>query len=803
MFLSLVLAVGSLLCATLAAACFAVEGTLDSLAGDTSQTFNESGMFYGNIYGYLSSMEKCIYSIERSAQKSQLVQHKEKITQDVLNSFLLKKAEIIREELFWAYRHMDYDIVNSEGETLKDIVNSNQGIEFLKYENMVRQEAFEEQVFHISYSLPDTSIDFTLEYTWDDKEAIISLEEQFDLAIETNYYDYIIEIEDELKKVRNVRCYFSYNGEVSTNMENAEEELASIRDRDIFVCFEDGKYEHSGMDSFETDVDARRYVLYSFMSLERYADSLPEGASVYLYVEDTLEAGDSYAKANDGFYMLSGISVQMAIVLAVLLFLLAMVFVFFACCLSGHKSGVEGIVLNSIDKVPTDIHFILSWALCLGFATLMLLFVEVFGFSGVDPYAFTDVPWYSRFAYSPLAFFGTLLCGAISWLFFYEWVCSVARMVKSEKSYFRSSIIGWLVVAVLKLLKTVFVNPFVLLKKAIAYQPGQFKKKSIIIFGIAFCAYLLIVEMGIYNRNPLFTVLFVLVCNLAAAWFLIKYIAELDEIITASAERREPNVDVAKLPKSLRVLANSMSVTTHELNRAVEAAVRDERMRTELITNVSHDLKTPLTSIISYVDLLKRCDISDETALSYISVLEDKSARLKRLIEDLVEASKASSGAVKLNIVRLNFAELINQALGENSESFRDADVDVVFTPEQAETTIFADGQKTYRIIENLLDNACKYSAPHTRVYMRLFRQDDMCVFEIKNISRAPLNITPEELTQRFVRGDSSRTDGGNGLGLAIASDLCALHKGELKLFIDGDLFKAQVWLPTNNIHVE
>lgn len=284
--------------------------------------------------------------------------------------------------------------------------------------------------------------------------------------------------------------------------------------------------------------------------------------------------------------------------------------------------------------------------------------------------------------------------------------------------------------------------------------------------------------------------------NVASVVFVSRYVVDLDKIISASQNRTEPAINYDKLPKSLKILADSMKYTNQELNRAVDKAVKDERMRTELITNVSHDLKTPLTSIINYVDLLKACDIQDENAKEYIAVLDEKGIKLKRLIEDLLEASKVTSGVINLNPINLNLSELATQATVESQQQFAENNLDLIFKGDKNNVFAYADGNKTYRVIENLLSNARKYSAKGSRVYADVYEMNDMAVFEIKNISAEPLDISAEELKERFVRGDKSRTNEGNGLGLSIADNLCKAMNGRLDLIIDGDYFKAKVILP-------
>jgi signal transduction histidine kinase len=232
------------------------------------------------------------------------------------------------------------------------------------------------------------------------------------------------------------------------------------------------------------------------------------------------------------------------------------------------------------------------------------------------------------------------------------------------------------------------------------------------------------------------------------------------------------------------------------LKAAVELSLKDERMKTELITNVSHDLKTPLTSIINYVDLLKKEDIPGEDAKHYLEVLDAKSQRLKQLTEDLVEAAKANSGNIELECMPLAFDELMRQAIGEFEDKFATRNLTVVASYPEAPAVIMGDGRRIYRIIENLLQNAYKYALEGTRIYADLSNHGGEVAFTLKNVSSAQLNISPEELMERFTRGDESRTTEGSGLGLSIAKDLTKLMEGSFEILLDGDLFKVIVTFP-------
>ena len=232
------------------------------------------------------------------------------------------------------------------------------------------------------------------------------------------------------------------------------------------------------------------------------------------------------------------------------------------------------------------------------------------------------------------------------------------------------------------------------------------------------------------------------------------------------------------------------------LTKAVDERMRSERMKTELITNVSHDIKTPLTSIINYADLLKKENIQNETAVGYIEVIDRQASRLKKLITDLVEASKASTGNIQVNLEKLDICVLLQQAAGEYDEKLRNADlVPVLHIPEEP-IYLSADGRLLWRVFDNLLSNICKYSLPGTRVYLNAAVYGKNCLISFKNISRTELNISPEELVERFVRADSSRSTDGNGLGLSIAQSLVDLQGGKLELIADGDLFKVNLQFP-------
>ena len=265
-------------------------------------------------------------------------------------------------------------------------------------------------------------------------------------------------------------------------------------------------------------------------------------------------------------------------------------------------------------------------------------------------------------------------------------------------------------------------------------------------------------------------------------------------------------VDFSDMHGENRELAEAVNGIGDGIKTAVEKSMKDERLKADLITNVSHDIKTPLTSIINFVNLLKREQIDNERAKGYIQVLDAKSQRLKQLTDDLVEASKITSGNISLQMERLDFKELVKQTCGEFDDKLKEKCLEMIVSLPPEPVYIEADPRRIWRVVENLFSNVCKYALEGTRVYLeiRRVRQDDreIAVFTMKNISAQALNIRAEELTERFIRGDISRSTEGSGLGLSIAQNLTTLQKGTFEIYLDGDLFRRTAARYGENIRV-
>ncbi len=252
-------------------------------------------------------------------------------------------------------------------------------------------------------------------------------------------------------------------------------------------------------------------------------------------------------------------------------------------------------------------------------------------------------------------------------------------------------------------------------------------------------------------------------------------------------------IDTKYMFGDFKEFAVSLNNINEGLQSAVNEKMKSERFKTELITNVSHDIKTPLTSIINYVDLIKKEDIENQKVRQYIDVLDRQSGRLKKLVEDLVEASKASTGNLAVSLSECDVGVLLAQTLGEFEDKLAQLKLTPIMNLPQKSIRIMADGRHLWRVFDNLMSNICKYAMPGTRVYIDVEQKDEKAIVMFRNISANELNISAQELMERFVRGDSSRNTEGSGLGLSIAKSLVEIQNGSLELSVDGDLFKASV----------
>lgn len=320
-------------------------------------------------------------------------------------------------------------------------------------------------------------------------------------------------------------------------------------------------------------------------------------------------------------------------------------------------------------------------------------------------------------------------------------------------------------------------------------------------FSLAFAGYLLInalLSYRFFTRGGFLTFLILLAVNVGALYFLLNMIRQMRTLSAAGQAMANGDlsycVDTSGMKREFREHGENLNSIGRGMAIAVNERMKSERFKTELITNVSHDLKTPLTSIVTYIDLLQKEDIQDEKAKEYINTIARQSKKLKKLTEDLIDASKASSGALNVNMERVNISELLRQSSAEYGERMEAVNITPVVNMPEEDIYVRADGRLLWRVVENLLQNICRHGMPGTRAYLEARTENGRAVVSFKNISQQQLNIPVEELLERFVQGDESRSRGGSGLGLSIAESLTELMKGKLKLSLDGDLFKVEMW---------
>ncbi len=432
---------------------------------------------------------------------------------------------------------------------------------------------------------------------------------------------------------------------------------------------------------------------------------------------------------------------------------------------AGHREGEEGIHLSWIDKIKTEI---VTAAFLLIAVELVLLVSHVnnrtWNVSGL------------LVAYGTVSF---VLDTAF--LIFY---LSMVRRMKAEVMW-QNSLACWLCRGIGK-----------------TFRERTVTVRVLALFGIHMIVCFILAMGAFYYRKVAALVLLLVFCGVEA-YFILREAVEQYRILSGVEHIREgaltEKIDLDELHGENRRLAESINDIGAGLLRVVDDNTKNERMKADLITNVSHDIKTPLTSIINYVNLLRMEDIENERARGYIEIIDEKSQRLKQLTMDLVEASRISSGNIKLDMQKIDIVELVYQTGGEFNEKFETKELTIVTKLPKSAVFIYADGRQLYRAVENLYNNVAKYALEKTRVYVEVMAKDGRAVFSIRNVSERSLaqeNSNAGDLTERFTRGDSSRTTEGSGLGLSIAKNLTGLMGGEFKITVDGDLFIATMVFP-------
>lgn len=486
---------------------------------------------------------------------------------------------------------------------------------------------------------------------------------------------------------------------------------------------------------------------------------------VYAAVKTPLVEGDAFYTIEQNFINVHKF-LPLLSSLMIISFILGIACLIYLIVTAGYREKGGEVRLAFVDRIYNDVH------------TMLVLFAAAISIVlGIGSFR-TD---------ENIAVIAVFVILSVDLFIGLNYILSMVRHIKN-KSLFRRTLIYTAFKSAARLIKLCFDAKFTFAVIAFLFAYG-------IINSILYVA--AVNERGFLRF--LAQTMFIGV-NVFAVFFVIKALHALTEIMKWVKALSKGDLSYAFGENNVSPAFSAFMLDIKNLQtgfkKAVEEAVRGEKLKTELITNVSHDIKTPLTSIINYVDLIKKENIKNETVNGYIEILEKKSGQLKRLTDDLIEASKAASGAVTVNYEKVDLPSLLTQALAEYSDKMSEAKLDVRVKTAEKVREIRGDGKLMWRIMDNLLSNVVKYAQPNSRVYIDIENAGEYGVITIKNISASALDIPAEQLLERFARGDQSRTTEGSGLGLAIARSLAEIQGGKLNISIDGDLFKASLYIP-------
>ena len=587
---------------------------------------------------------------------------------------------------------------------------------------------------------------------------------------------YLIEkpVGEEIQTYSNVEAGSSYRKHMMQSMEKVAQEKSPelLAEKFIYYCPADMTYvTNTGI----TESTVRRI-------LQEYDYAYPEATRIWINVDTSYPAVDAFTRGRE--YLPNLWQWAVAAVIAGLLYVILFIYQTVVTGRAYDENGEKHIRLNAFDEIPTEAAALIAFTVILLGVWILVVLAAV---GGIDP---TDFDFYQdavhENGFKVAAVLAVFAADVLFTFFFY----SLVRRIKARtfwKNSYLCRLVNWLKQFAWK----VYDNSSIVLRTWVPYV-------AVIIFNL-----LLVILASRWGDIDMLLLFFLAVIDACVGVLFYKDAKERQDIVksieTIAAGRVDHQIDVEDLHGDNKILAASVNSIGKGIQEAVEISMKDERMKADLITNVSHDIKTPLTSIINYVDLLKREQVGSEKAQNYIRVLDEKSQRLKQLTDDLVEASKITSGNISLHFERINLTELMNQTIGEFSEKFEEKGLVTVMNVNTKQVMIEADSRRIWRVMENLFNNIYKYAMPGTRVYVAMDQageEKESVQVSIKNISENYLNCKPEELTERFIRGDESRTTEGSGLGLSIAKNLTLAQKGSFEIELDGDLFKVLLTFP-------
>lgn len=515
--------------------------------------------------------------------------------------------------------------------------------------------------------------------------------------------------------------------------------------------------------------------------------------SFNVYLKEEMTAKDSFYYVSELFDYVAEHKTSLTIT-AIISPILSLALFIFLMCASGHKEEIEEIHISRFDRFPVDV---LS-AAYIGLTVLLGLSI----FWLYEEFLYYWPQYYDSSISVVIPFLVGLCAVGVALDFALLAILSMTTAVRLKtRTYIKSTLIFIVLNFLFNFLKWIWKGICKFFKKSFSFTGRVLRKiplvwKTIlIVVAILFAEFII---LGAWDWGYWWPAVWIL--NVVLGVVIILLAVLLKDIKKGTEEIAKGNIykkiNTKYMFLDIKDHAENINNINDGIAKAVEERMKSERFKTELITNVSHDIKTPLTSIINYVDLLEKEEINNETAKEYIGVLSRQSARLKKLIEDLLEASKASTGNISVNLSQFELGILLTQALGEYEERFAKNNLQVVLNKTDEMLLVMADNRHMWRVFDNILNNIAKYAQPNTRIYIDANRKNNIAEISFRNISKDALNISGDELMERFVRGDSSRNTEGSGLGLSIAKSLTEVQKGKLDIQIDGDLFKVRLAFP-------
>lgn len=579
------------------------------------------------------------------------------------------------------------------------------------------------------------------------------------------------------------------NNSAFQDYENIENSLKALKDNpDMrYVVF------RPKLKDFESNMDVTAADWLAYM--DNKLDPLGEDYLIIAAVDAAYPVQDIFYEASKNYYKYEPYMDSAVAALVVSAFLLVISTVWLTVIAGRRADGNGELHLNPFDRWKTELSAVLvagPWILLTAtvFSSWAGVGIQEYAYSSIDGVHFASMYYYGLDMTVEDACVIAAYAALTAALFLIGYLSLVRRL--KAGTLWKDSILKMLLVWGMRCWRLLYqsVNSF--------WRHRRVLWRTLLIFAAVVLTHWFAAAMAGRYGAPAFSLLLIVVSEGIAAYLLVRDAIAKERVKKGIQEIASGNLDY-KLPLDVRQggdyqdMAENLSNIGNGLQMAVEKSIRDERLKTDLITNVSHDIKTPLTSIINYVDLLKRENFEDPKIKGYLDILEMKAQRLKTLTEDVVEASKVSSGNITLEYMDVDLVEMLNQTIGEFSEKMEAKRLTVVASLPEEPAVIHVDGRRMWRVLENIFNNAAKYAMPGTRVYADLKKEGKGVRFSLKNVSEQPLNFSSDELTERFIRGDVSRSTEGSGLGLSIAKSLTEMQGGKFELYLDGDLFKVTI----------